>query len=133
MKQFQIKLKGIVVFDDTYLLLKRWYDDCIAQPFQWMFVDGSLDFGEKPEQAVERLVREQAGLDTVAEKLLYTWTYVVGDVQYIGIAYLCRAFSNEVQMAEEFEEYRFVEREALSELITNQMVLADIERELPEV
>ena len=42
MNRFGIKLKGIVKKEDKFLILQKWYDDRITEPYQWEFVDGAL-------------------------------------------------------------------------------------------
>ena len=38
MNRFGIKLKGIVKKEDKFLILQKWYDDRITEPYQWEFV-----------------------------------------------------------------------------------------------
>ena len=39
MNRYAIIVKGIVRYEDKYLLVQRWYDDRIEDPYQWEFVD----------------------------------------------------------------------------------------------
>ena len=45
MNKFGIKVKGIVKNNDKFLILRKWYDDRITEPYQWEFVDGDLEYG----------------------------------------------------------------------------------------
>ena len=128
MEKYQIVVKGIVRFEERYLLVQRWYDDRIENPYQWEFIDGRIDFGEAPDRAVVRLIREQAGLETLIDRIAYTWSYMVGDVHHIGISYECMALTDEVVLSEELHDHRFVTKEEFENYITNQMLLNDIER-----
>lgn len=128
MDRYAIMVKGIVRYEGRYLLVQRWYDDRIDEPYQWEFVDGSIEFGEEPDKAVVRLIKEQTGLETMIDRIVYTWSYMVGDVHHIGISYECMALNDEVILSEELYDYRFVSSSEFANYITNPKLLADIER-----
>ena len=88
MASHRIQVKCVVNYGSEYLLLKKWYDDRIDEPFQWEFPGGEVEFGESPEHAAERIVADASGLTAEAAKPLYTWQYTLGDVSNIGICYL---------------------------------------------
>ena len=46
MNAYRILVKGIVKKDDRYLIVEKWYDDNIMDPYQWEFLDGEAEFGE---------------------------------------------------------------------------------------
>ncbi|MDF2542107.1 MAG: hydrolase [Herbinix sp.] len=127
MDKYRILVKGIVKYEDHYLILKKWYDDRIADPYQWDFVDGSLEFMEEPDKAVLRHIYEQTGIPVMIDKLLYTWTFLTGDVFNIGISYLCIASLDNVVISEELNDYLWITKEEFPEYL-NKKVLDDIER-----
>ncbi len=53
----------IVDNDNKILLLKRSDDPKIWQPSKWALVGGGIDKGETPEEAVEREIKEETGLE----------------------------------------------------------------------
>ena len=61
MNKFGIKVKGIVKNNDKFLILRKWYDDRITEPYQWEFVDGDLEYGTGPDLYVEQLINEPRG------------------------------------------------------------------------
>ena len=128
MSVFGVKVKGIVEYNGKYLLLKHWYDDCISNPYQWEFVDGKIDYGENPDQAVLRLIKTHAGIDATISQIMYTWSYKLGEMFYIGIAYQCLAFSDDVILSEEMTDYQWVEKEELPNFIENEFVIKDLEK-----
>lgn len=128
MEKYSIKVKGILKSQDKYLILERWYDDRIEDPYQWEFVDGKIEFGESPDSAVIRFIKETTGVEAVIDKILYTWSYMLGDECNIGISYLCYAVQEDVQLSEEYISYQWVEREELESIIQNKKLLEDIER-----
>ncbi|MBE5926922.1 MAG: hypothetical protein E7270_08185 [Lachnospiraceae bacterium] len=132
MSQFRIKVKAIVKYENKYLIVKKWYDDNIFDPYKWEFIDGMLNFGDTPEHAAAELVNEITGLNVDVEKILYTWTYHIGEVQYLGITYLCEVDSDIVVLSEDLHDCKWVEAKEFSEYIDNEMLLGDIYKALEE-
>ncbi len=130
MEKYKVLVKGIVQHENKYLLVKRWYDDRIEEPYQWGFLDGTILFGESPDRAVERIVSEKSGMDAYIGKILYTWSFMMGDVCNIGLSYLMVTAQEEVVLSEELIEYKWVSKDEIKQYITNPDILEDIERSL---
>lgn len=128
MKKFQILVKGIVKNLDQFLIVERWYNDRIQDPFQWEFIDGEVLFGESPEMAVQRLVVENTGLHVQIDRPLYTWSFMKGEVFTVGISYLCLTGEDQVLLSEELNSFKWVTREKLGQYIKNPSVLSDINK-----
>ena len=128
MKNCDLLVNGIVRSEDKYLILAKWYDDCIADPYQWQFVDGAVDFGESPDAAVLRLIEEQTGLMAEIEQILYTWSFTIEDTHKVGIAYVCIAGNDPVILSEDLNDACWITKEEFTDYIKNQRVLKDIER-----
>jgi len=128
MAEHRIVVKCVVNYGSEYMLLQKWYDDRIDDPYQWEFPEGEVEFGESPERAAERIVTETAGLTAEAAKPLYTWQYTLGDVSNIGICYLLYAHDTETVISEEYTETAWVDRFGFGDYITNKKLLTDIER-----
>lgn len=128
MDKYRILVKGIVQYNDKYLIVEKWFDDRIMNPYQWGFIDGSIEFGESPDKAVIRLINENTGLNAEISKILYTWSFMVGEVCNIGISYLCLCSMDEVFVSEELHSYKWVSKEEFKDYIDNKDVINDIER-----
>lgn len=128
MEKHRIVVKCVVNYGSDYLLLKKWYDDRIDNPFQWEFPDGEVEFGESPEHAAERIVAETTGLTAEAARPLYTWQYTLGEVSNIGICYLLYAHNQDTVISEEYAEVAWVNRFCFADYIENRNLLNDIER-----
>lgn len=128
MTKHRILVKCVVNYGSEYLLLKKWYDDRIDDPYQWEFADGEVEFGEAPERAAERIVTEATGLTAEAARPLYTWQYTLGEVSNIGICYLLHAHDTETVISEEYADAVWVDRFSFGEYIQNKKLLRDIER-----
>lgn len=130
MKDTKIVVKGIIRRGDEYLLVKKWYDDRIDEPYQWEFIDGYAEIGDSPDDAVNQIVSDKTYLLVQNKRILYTWSYQVGDTGYVGLAYLCEVDSDIVILSEELQEYRWVKLEEFPDYITNHAILRDVQRVL---
>ena len=130
MNKYRILVKGIVQRDNKYLAVEKWYDDNIMDPYQWEFLDGEAEFGESPDVAVIRMIQEQTGLTAEVDRILYTWTFMVGSVCSLGLTYLCYTDMEEddVQLSEDLHDCRWVSADEFGEFISNQRMLEDIEK-----
>lgn len=126
MDKYRILVKGVVQFEDKYLTVCRWFDDRVSEPYQWGFIDGAIEFGEEPDKAVLRIITEQTGLSATIDRILYTWSFMTGDIFNIGISYLCRVTFDEVVLSEDLVDSRWLLKEELEGTIERR-VLNDLE------
>lgn len=130
MKNTFLRVKGIIKKDDKYLLIKRWVDDRIPDPFVWEFIDAEVNHGEAPDDTVLRAINELLSVSGKIEKIEYTWSSMLGDTHCVGIAYICsiaEADEANIVLPEEFGEWIWVTREEIPHYIENQYVLKDLE------
>lgn len=128
MDKYRILIKGIVKCHEKYLVVEKWYDDRIFDPYQWEFIDGVMGFDETPDKAVQRIVSEKTGIPVQVDRPLYTWGFTAGEVCSVGIAFGCIAQTETVVLSEDLNDSKWVSREELAEVITNKAVREDIER-----
>ena len=128
MEKYRILVKGIVQHDNQFLVVERWYDDHIFDPYQWEFIDGELEFCEIPDIAVLRVIQEKTGLTVAIDDILYTWGFTAGEICTLGIAYLCVTEQDEVMLSEDYRNYKWVTKSEFGDYITNKAVLEDIDR-----
>lgn len=128
MDKYRILVKGIVKCEDKFLIVKKWYDDRIAEPFQWEFIDSPIEFTEEPDKAVIRCIQEQTGLSAIIDRILYTWTFKLGDVFNIGISYLCLASMDEIVLSEELDDFCWISRDEMKDYHISPKILNDMER-----
>lgn len=124
-----VRVKGIIKRDDKYLLIKRWVDDHIPDPFVWEFLDTEVNHGEAPDEAMLRAIHELLSIEGKIEKIEYTWSNVLGDTHCIGIAYICSILEEDerdIVLPEEYGEYEWVTRDLFDSYIENQFVLQDL-------
>lgn len=123
-----VRVKGIIKKDDKYLLVKRWYDDRIPDPYMWEFIDGRANFGEDPSEAMLRQITENLGVTGYIVRPAYTWSVLVEETHILGIAYMCALSDyDNLSLSEELGEACWVAREEFEDYIDNMNVLKDLE------
>ncbi len=128
MERTVFKVKGIIKKSGKYLLVKRWYDDRIPEPFMWEFIDGGVHFGEDPNDAMIRLIAENLGVEGEIVRPAYTWSVLVGETHIVGIAYICSVEEYEnFNLPEELGDFAWVEREEFEDYIDNMNVMRDLQ------
>ena len=130
MNKYRILVKGIVQRGNKFLIVEKWYDDNIVEPYQWEFIDGEAEFGESPDAAVIRIIQEQTGLTAVVGGVLYTWTVMIGTECNLGLTYLCLTEQDEddVILSEELHDAKWIEGIEFEEYIHNKRMLDDLEK-----
>ena len=128
MGDIYLRVKGIIKKDWKYLLIKRWVDDRIPDPFVWEFVDMEVNFGEAPDEAMLRAMEEILSVEGKIESIAYTWSGMIGDSQCVGIAYICSIEDEgNIVLGEEYDGWEWVEKERFPDYIDNRYVLKDLE------
>lgn len=125
-----LRVKGIIKKNDRYLLIKRWVDDHIPDPFVWEFIDAEVAYGEAPDDTVRRAIRELLSVEGTIDKIEYTWSSMLGDTHCVGIAYLCTIKEEDepnIVLPEDYGEWEWVSRDEFANYIDNQYVLQDLE------
>ncbi|OUQ07916.1 NUDIX domain-containing protein [Erysipelatoclostridium sp. An15] len=118
--RFHITVKGIVVLDNKILLLKRVKPSTDGLGF-WELPGGGLEYGETPNQALIRELKEETGLDIVIIKPAYTFTKIREDYQTVGIGFLCIPKNDHVRLSDEHTDYCFVTIEKAKELLDKEI------------
>lgn len=130
MKDTYLRVKGIIKKGDTYLLLKRWVDDHIPEPFVWEFIDAEVPHGDAPDDIMLSAITELLSVNGKIEKIEYTWSQLIGETHCVGIAYICsipEEKESHIVLPEEYGSYEWVKREDFPLYIENQYVLKDLE------
>lgn len=102
--RFHITVKGIVVYGNKVLLMKRVRPSSDGLGY-WELPGGGLNYGEAPNQALIRELKEETGLMINVVKPAYTFTKIRTGYQTVGIGYLALAQDDHVILSNEHEDY----------------------------
>ena len=78
--RFHITVKGIVVFKQKVLLMKRVRPSSDGLGY-WELPGGGLEYGETPNEALKRELKEETSLTIDVVKPAYTFTKIRKDYQ----------------------------------------------------
>ena len=69
-------------------------------------------------------------LIAVVDRILYTWTFMIGSECNLGIAYLCLTEMEEdaVQLSEDLHDAQWITSAEFDDLINNKRMLADLQQ-----
>lgn len=118
--RFHITVKGIVVLNNQILLMKRIRPSSDGLGY-WELPGGGLEYGETPNQALIRELKEETGLDIIILKPAYTFTKIREDYQTVGIGYLCIPKNDHVHLSDEHTNYIFASIEKAKELLNGEI------------
>ena len=102
---------------DKFLVLKRHMNE-IAYPGKWAFPGGKAEKGETVLETLKREVLEEAGLEIEDyKKYLRDFTFIRSDDKnVIGLCFEVIARSENVTISEDFETYKWIKPEEISDL-----------------
>lgn len=103
-----IAVKGVIINEGRVLIVKRSEDDEVGGG-TWECVGGKIDFGEGLEDALEREIKEEVGLEVNVKQILYATTFKTNPTrQVVILTYLCSSSNQEVLLSSEHSDYRWV-------------------------
>ena len=91
-------IAGLVVRDGKLLMVKRNEPEAKGAHMKWEFPGGKVDFGETPEQAIVREIKEETGIVCKAKRLLpitvtTNWEYSWGIQHTLIFGFECEFVS----------------------------------------
>ncbi len=89
MKVQQVTAGGLIFNSEgKFLIVQRALTDDFM-PGYWELSSGGSKYGETPQEAVRREVKEECGIDVVVHTPLAVDHYFIGETQRIMIVFLC--------------------------------------------
>lgn len=114
--------------EDKYLFVKKTNNGSQNQGY-WELPGGGLCFGELPEIALAREIKEETNLDISIIKPLLVWSFIKNKIkQVVGITYLCKSSSNLVKTSEEHDDFIWIKKEDFGSISILPELKKDIEK-----
>ena len=98
-----VSVEALIVIDGALLFLRRKNQPAVGQ---WWFAGGRIRKGESLEEALNREVKEDLGLEISAYKLINVYSRVFPERHDITIAYLCKCKEGKVTLNNEHSEHK---------------------------
>jgi colanic acid biosynthesis protein WcaH len=99
-----VSVEALIVKDDALLFLKRKNEPAKGE---WWFPGGRVRIGESLEDALQREIKEETGLEVVSPKLINVYSRIFPERHDITIAYLCNCTGGKLKLDSEHSEYTF--------------------------
>ena len=111
---------------NKFLLLQRCGEDSVGAN-TWENAGGNIEYGESPEEAMMREIREETGItDIRIERVAYV-TLVNGNTPYLIIAYFCETSSEIVSLSNEHQAFIWADETECREMLPKE-IIKDFER-----
>ena len=109
MSTFGVAAKAVIVNGEGKYLFVRKSSNEDINPNTYEFPGGRIEFGESPEEALVREIKEEIGLDINIITAFNTWTFTKGvDFQLVGVDFLCTVKGGEEKLSEEHESVKWM-------------------------
>ena len=117
-----VALKAIIKHNGKYLIVKRAANDEVAANL-WEFPGGKIEFNEDLYTGLKREVIEETGLNVKIGNLLYATTFKTHPHrQLVVISYLCAVDSDAVTLSAEHNDYAWVSKAQLRDMLSDYIV-----------
>lgn len=111
----QVTAAGAFIFDREERVFLAKFEKKFGK--KWSIPGGKLDFGESPEEAVIREVKEETNMDVKHPYFFEHGTFVEGNTHVIYMDYMFDCPETyDIKINEEFSEYKFVSLQDLDSL-----------------
>ena len=129
MNKFYVATKGIVLNHHNQILIIQRAEGGRHENM-WEFPGGMVEFGELPEEALAREIKEEVNLDIDILKYMYSWKWIENNEQVVGVSYLCRCKDvSTLKLSFEHRNYKWVN---ISEILDSELD-GDIKRNIIKV
>ena len=123
-----IAVKGILFNKEhnRILLVQRGKKDSVGAN-DWESAGGGIEWGEHPEEAMKREIKEETGITDVSIDRVAYVSIVYGEPSFMIVAYICETSEETVVLSSEHQAYVWADKEECRKLLS-QVILDDFEK-----
>jgi 8-oxo-dGTP diphosphatase len=110
----RIEATAFILKNNKLLILKRSENKKVL-PGYYEMPGGGIEFGESPEEAIKREIKEETGLETKILNPYCTFSDVINNKQYIDIQFYAKIIGeDDVKLSDEHTEYKWISRDEIN-------------------
>ncbi|MBT3304449.1 NUDIX domain-containing protein [Candidatus Woesearchaeota archaeon] len=104
-----------IIFKEEKVLLITKSDKEDINPNTVDIPGGRLEFGETPEDALRREVKEETGIEIEIIKPSHCWTLIKKEKEFqlVGVTFYCKFLSGIETLSEEHTEFKWIDPEQI--------------------
>ena len=123
-----IVVKGIIFNSrlNRILLIQRNKNDPVGAG-TWEGAGGNVEWGESPEEAVKREIKEETGITDIRIEHVSYVSLVNGSSPYLIVAYLCQTLTENVALSKEHQAFIWADKDDCLRLLP-EAILQDFEK-----
>ena len=126
--RFFIANKALIFCGNKFLIVKRSMKARAEHAF-WEFPGGRMEFGEQPEEALNREIMEETGLIVKILCPFSVWSFSRDGVnQLVGINYICTSASDNITLSDEHTDYAWITKDEISNYNMHTVVKHDMDK-----
>ncbi len=118
-EQFRTVVKALITNRGDILIGKKEEKDGHPISGEWHILGGHLEHGEQIEEAVEREVEEETGLDVKVHQVVdvMTFSWEDGEKDSLQIVFHCEAERREEEALDDLTELKWVSPDEITEYV----------------
>ncbi len=116
--KYMVAVAAIIWDDDGKILLGK---HTYRRSYPWAILAGNLEYGESPENAIAREIKEETALVVDVQDLLKAVS--AKEAHHISLIYQCKIIRGEFQPSAEISEIKYFSIDELPDMLQTEQVL----------
>ncbi|MCW1297015.1 MAG: NUDIX domain-containing protein [Candidatus Parvarchaeota archaeon] len=131
MQKIYLALKAVIFKGRRILILRRSSTEDVFKE-EWDIPGGKIKFGEEPEKALQREIKEETGIKVKIIRPVRIWTFFKENrkTQVIGITLLCRYSGGKIKLSKEHDDYKWIKPEDIGKYKIHEGIKKDVKEAL---
>lgn len=114
--KFRTVVKGLITNKGEILIGQKEEDNDHPIGGEWHILGGHLEYGEQPEEAMEREIEEETGLEVEVHQVIDVMTWSDRN-QALSILYHCEASTRDTEAKDDLQDVKWISPEEIKDYV----------------